>query len=101
MCWACGVAEETLIHVLNHCQSVMPAITERHNSIMREVLGHVPEPWRPGVDVDRTVSHHVEAGGANLRPDIVLTRPDGVSVVVDVTCPFESGADFLGEGRRA
>ena len=95
MCRRCGAAEETLPHILNHCESVMDVITSRHDSIGREITGHMPNQWRSGLSLDRSVRQHVEAGGANLRPDIVLHRPDGVCVVSDVTCPFEFGAESL------
>ncbi|CAK8685086.1 unnamed protein product [Clavelina lepadiformis] len=96
-CRRCGFAEETLPHVLNHCPAVWAEIKERHDSVMEEVLNHVSAQWRSGLSVDRTVREHTEAGGRQLRPDVVLRVPDGPIVVSDVAVPFESGRNPLGE----
>ena len=57
--------------------------------------------WESKADQGKTVKAHClseysKSWTRRLRgPDIVLHRPDGVAVVVDVTCPFESGAASL------
>ncbi|CAK8680574.1 unnamed protein product [Clavelina lepadiformis] len=96
-CRRCGYDDETLPHVLNHCPAVWAEIKARHDSVMEEVLKHVPAWWHSGLSIDRTVREHSQAGGGALRPDVVLRIPGGPIVVSDFAVPFESGQNPLGE----
>jgi len=93
-CCRCGHTEETLPHVLNHCKPVMEQILKRHDRIMGEVLSHIPQQRFTRISVDEVCLAHAQQTGENLRPDVILERAGGISVV-DFACPFDNGADAL------
>ena len=82
-------ADETLPHVLSHCATNMPAITERHN----KVVDRLTNAARSGtITTDQTV----QDSNSPVRPDIVIIDHDQV-LIIDVCCPFENGEEALDE----
>lgn len=73
---------ETIPHVLNHCKSHSASWQNRHNELQNRIVRAIP--GRAG-----TVEVNKAFPGSSLRPDIVLTRPDGEKYIVDVTVAFE------------
>lgn len=86
-CRACGYADETAAHVLNHCfVRHSSAITNRHRAVLREVILAMPEDARRMTRVEKTV----EGSGSLDKPDIVLIDERRRSaVIVDVCCPYD------------
>ena len=72
----------------------MEKILERHDRIMGEVLSHIPQQRFTRISVDEVCLAHAQQTGENLRPDVILERAGGISVV-DFACPFHNGADAL------
>ena len=80
---------ETLPHVVCHCPTNMPKITERHDKIVNRLTNAV----RHGsITTDKTVRN----SNSNVRPDIVIQHEDRV-LIIDVCCPFENGDEALEE----
>ena len=90
-CRRCGYENETLPHVLNHCNAHTVEIQARHNALVSRLLKAMrlsptavvytdaPPPLCPGV-----------------RPDICIVDEVKKEVtVIDVACPFENGATSL------
>ena len=91
-CRRCGYARETLPHVLCHCmQRHSVAYQRRHDALLSRLANAVR---RDGVDV--RVNRQVPGSESALRPDLVVTRDGGASVVLaDVTVAFENGPEAL------
>ena len=69
----------------------MVLIRQRHDKVVERLTNTV----RFG---DITTDRCVAESGSRLRPDIVITEGNQVSVI-DVCCPFENGAEALGEAE--
>ena len=78
---------ESLPHIICHCQPNMQVITKRHNKIQDRLTSTI---HRGTFTVDKPVPG---APGHN-RPDIVVTDGNKVSII-DITCPFENGEEAL------
>ncbi|XP_043214671.1 uncharacterized protein LOC122378028 [Amphibalanus amphitrite] len=91
-CRRCGHASETLPHVLCHCmQRHSVAYQRRHDALLARLANAVR---RDGVDV--RVNRQVPGVQSTLRPDLVVTRDGGATVVLaDVTVAFENGPEAL------
>ena len=72
----------------------MEKILERHDRIVGEVISHVPQQRFTRISVDEVCLAHAQQTGENLRPDVILERAGGISVVY-FACPFDNGADAL------
>ena len=94
-CRGCGSAEENLGHVLNVCPSTMDLQLERHNRIQDLLVNSIPVNHFRSVRLDCVNDDHHELSGDVLRPDVVATRHDGSTVVVDVTVPYVNGPQSL------
>ena len=91
-CRRCGYARETLPHVLCHCmQRHSVTYQRRHDALLSRLANAVR---RDGVDV--RVNRQVPGSESTLRPDLVVTRDGGATVVLaDVTVAFENGPEAL------
>jgi len=89
LCRCCGKHPETIVHVLDHCKKLMKMITERHNSIVRRLAEALPRSTSKFI-VDKRPVRRI-----NQRPDLSVWTDKGDVVLVDVTCPFESGENAL------
>ena len=91
-CRRCGYARETLPHVLCHCmQKHSVAYQKRHDALLSRLTAAVR---RDGVDV--RVNRQVPGSASTLRPDLVVTRDGGATVVLaDVTVAFENGPEAM------
>ena len=90
-CRGCGSSEENLGHVLNVCPASMDLQLERHNRIQDLLLSAIPDGHFRSIREDTVNTDHRELSGQDLRPDVVATRHDGSTVVLDVTCPYVNG----------
>ncbi|KAG3047798.1 hypothetical protein PI125_g26806, partial [Phytophthora idaei] len=91
---ACSSAE-TLAHVLNHCESNMDAIRQRHDDALEQIGSKI----RGALDraksttelrLNQTVPEYT---GAALRPDIVLRNEAAKTMVIaDLAVTFEDHA---------
>lgn len=69
-------------------------LTQRHNALVQRILkASEGRHWK-------VISANQQVPGADstLKPDIVLEK-NGKVLVIDVTCPFENGADSFTEAR--
>ncbi|KAG8171174.1 hypothetical protein JTE90_014842 [Oedothorax gibbosus] len=67
----------------------------RHNEIQDRIVRAIPS--RSGTV---TVNRRVPDTTLPLRPDIVVRRPDGSLLIIDVTVPFEDRVEALVKARR-
>lgn len=96
-CRRCGLAAETLPHVINHCGVHSAAIQLRHDAALHRL-------WKacrmPG---DKRVNQRVEGidgEPGELRPDLVVRHePSKCVVICDVTVPFENRWESFEEAR--
>ncbi|XP_025262540.1 uncharacterized protein LOC112637315 [Camponotus floridanus] len=96
-CRRCGLAAETLPHVLNHCGVHSAAIQLRHDAALHRL-------WKacrmPG---DKRVNRRVEGidgEPGELRPDLVVRHePSKCVVICDVAVPFENRWESFEEAR--
>ena len=68
---------------------------ERHNRIQDLLIASIPMNHFRSVRLDCVNDDHHELSGDVLRPDVVATRHDGSTVVVDVTVPYVNGPQSL------
>ncbi|XP_023238972.1 uncharacterized protein LOC111637658 [Centruroides sculpturatus] len=94
-CRRCGYQRETLAHVLCHCPPNFHLITRRHNAILNRIVS----AFRPR-DAKVYVNQRVPGFNENCRPDMVVVHDASKSAtIVDVTVPFENGADAFQTAR--
>ena len=99
-CRRCEHDNETLSHILNGCKSHMGfGITERHNAVQDLIVDAVKKgAYHKHAQIE--VDKRCNAADRNLRPDIVIINHDKKeAVILDVTCPFRSDADYMAECR--
>ncbi|KAG8171524.1 hypothetical protein JTE90_012037 [Oedothorax gibbosus] len=94
-CRRCGFVVESIPHVINHCTSHSATWNLRHNEIQDRIVRAIPS--RSGTV---TVNRRVPDTTLPLRPDIVVRRPDGSLLIIDVTVPFEDRVEALVKARR-
>jgi len=80
---------ETLENVLDHCKPLFRMITARHNRIVQRLADAL---LRSTVNV---MLDKQPVSDIRRRPELTVCTKKGEAVIVDVTCPFESG-----EGAR-
>jgi hypothetical protein len=96
-CRRCGLADETLIHILQTCPVTQGMRCRRHNNICRKVADklrtkgfHVnTEQGIPSPELQTRIS----------RPDLIAIK-DNTALVLDVTCVFESNSNSLEDAYR-
>ena len=102
-CGSCHSSKQTLLHVLNHCQSKLTAYTWRHNNVLLSLktflsskLPHmelrcdlqVRDNQFSNIAV-QTVPYEIIS--TNLRPDIcIIDRVSKEFTILELTVPFES-----------
>lgn len=97
ICRRCGLADETLLHILQTCPITQGMRCHRHNNVCRKVADKLrskgfqvfSEQGIPSPGLQTNIS----------RPDLIATRGDH-ALVLDVTCVFESGKHSLIEAYR-
>ena len=80
-------------HILDHCRPDLVHIRERHNKLVKRITDAIRFST---ITTDRTIVD----SGLPLRPDIVVEEDDRI-LIIDVTCPFDNGADALDEAAQA
>jgi hypothetical protein len=96
-CRRCGLADETLIHILQTCPITQGMRCQRHNNVCRKVAEKLrgkgfqvfSEQGIPSPGLQTNIS----------RPDLIATR-DGQCLVLDVTCVYESEITSLQDAYR-
>jgi hypothetical protein len=96
-CRRCGLADETLVHILQTCPLTQGMRCRRHNNVCRKVSEKLRskgfqvfnEQGLPSPGLQTNIS----------RPDIIATRSDE-AYVLDVTCVFESSSTSLQDAYR-
>ena len=97
MCRRCGKWEETLPHVLNHCEPSMRLVTARHDRILHRLFQAMPVDLQALSKVDCTPLH----SSSQLRPDLIVTDEARKTVtMVDVTVPFDNGPRAMEDARQ-
>ena len=97
MCRRCGKWEETLPHVLNHCEPSMLLVTARHDRILHRLSQAMPVELQALLKVDCTPLH----SSSQLRSDLIVTDEARKTVtMVDVTVPFDNGPRAMEEARQ-
>lgn len=87
-CRRCGVATETLPHVVCHCGVHAAAIQLRHDAVLHRLWKACRLPGEVRVN-QRVEGIQGELG--ELRPDLVIRHELSKSVVIcDITVPFEN-----------
>ncbi|CAN7945805.1 unnamed protein product, partial [Ixodes hexagonus] len=92
LCRRCHQALETPYHILQECPSVKLPRMERHNFLCKQVCRLVAK-YKPEatVTMERV---YTEPGGARLKPDIVVTEGDVVTVA-DVAVAWDDRPESL------
>lgn len=96
-CRRCGLADETLVHILQTCPLTQGMRCRRHNNVCRKVSEKLrskgfqvfSEQGLPSPGLQTNIS----------RPDIIAIRSDK-ALVLDVTCVFESNLNSLQDAYR-
>ena len=91
-CRRCGLADETLVHVLQTCPKTQGMRCRRHNNVCRQVSEKLrskgfqvfSEQGLPSPGLQTDIS----------RPDLIAIR-DEKALVLDVTCVYESNSSTL------
>ena len=102
-CGSCQSNKQTLLHVLNHCQSKLAAYTWRHNNVLLSLKNFISSKL-PNLELHcdlhvrnnqfqdtpvQTVPYDIIA--TNLRPDICIIDRDSKNfIIVELTVPYES-----------
>lgn len=89
LCRVCHSASETLEHVLNHCMPLFRMVTARHNNIVQRLVDALPR------STQRVLLDKQPVAEIRRRPDLTVWTDKHEAVLVDVTCPFESGEGAL------
>lgn len=97
LCRRCGEKPETAFHILQECESVHLARTERHNFVATQVARLVREK-NPEVNV-REEPRLTTSDGTRLKPDLVVETPDRV-MVVDVAVVWDANEGVLRQKTR-
>lgn len=90
-CRLCKKHRETLPHVINHCNPLLHRGTHRHNLIVNRIKEASKRHWN-------LLSENQMVTGTRLKPDLILEK-NGHLLILDVTCPFEDGADAFKDAR--
>jgi len=90
-CRRCGLQEETLPHVLNHCPQLFVAMRKRHDAILDRLIAGLPPAFRESCRRDRYHPLDREKLG---RPDLIVEDSHRV-VIVDVAVPFDNDEEAL------
>jgi hypothetical protein len=86
-CRRCGAENETLPHVLDHCNSHANAIQRRHDAILRRLTAAVEPPQNGEIRLNQRVPGLSDA----VRPDLVVVdETTKRATIIDVTVPFEN-----------
>ncbi|CAF4523073.1 unnamed protein product [Rotaria sp. Silwood2] len=96
-CRRCGLADETLIHILQTCPITQGMRCRRHNNVCRKVSDKLrskgfqvfQEQGIPSPQLQTNIS----------RPDLIATRGEQ-ALVLDVTCVFESNNNSFQDAYR-
>lgn len=96
-CRRCGLADETLIHILQTCPITQGMRCQRHNNVCRKVAEKLrskgfqvfSEQGIPSPGLETNIS----------RPDLIAKRDDE-ALVLDVTCVYETGDHSLHDAYR-
>jgi hypothetical protein len=84
LCRNCKRTKETIMHVLNECNSVHDSICKRHNNLCNKLSKDLT---KKGYEVWKEQTFTVDR--EHYKPDIVALR-NNQAWILDVTCPFES-----------
>uniref|UniRef100_A0A914Z9B1 Reverse transcriptase domain-containing protein n=1 Tax=Panagrolaimus superbus TaxID=310955 RepID=A0A914Z9B1_9BILA len=96
-CRRCGGPNETLPHVLNHCQPHMPTIRKRHDAIQNRLIKATKLQPNQKLLNDICVPGVV----SNLRPDItILDNVNKTATIIDIACPFENRQTAIDAARN-
>lgn len=96
-CRRCGLADETLMHILQTCPITQGARCRRHNNIVKRVVGKLMEK---GYNVHTEQGIPTPGQQTNIsRPDIIATK-EKCALVLDVTCVYESTKNSLKDAYR-
>jgi len=90
-CRRCQSDVETTDHVCSGCPAHGVAMTQRHDAI----LDALTSTFRPGF----TSVANSQFPGSTLRPDLVITNPDGERVIVDAIVPAQNSGG-MAAGHR-
>lgn len=97
LCRRCHEKPETTFHILQECESVHLARTERHNFVATQVARLVREK-NPDVVV-REEPRLTTREGTRLKPDLVI-ESDGEVLVVDVAVVWDANEGVLKDKAR-
>lgn len=97
LCRRCGLADETLIHILQTCPLTQGMRCRRHNNVCHKVSEKLrskgfqvySEQGLPSPGLQTNIS----------RPDIIAVQGDK-ALVLDVTCVFESNSNSFQDAYR-
>jgi len=89
LCRVCRSSPETLEHVLDHCKPLFRMVTDRHNRIVKRLADALPR------STAKVLLDKQPVADIRRRPDLTVWTEKGEAVLVDVTCPFESGEGAL------
>ncbi|EDW88534.1 uncharacterized protein Dyak_GE18776 [Drosophila yakuba] len=96
-CRVCGYQLESVPHVLCHCMHHSNAMQQRHNAVMDRLAKAGSRLGTPRVNCR---VEGVAEDMAALRPDLVWRDERSRKIViVDVTVPFENGAEAFDNAR--
>ena len=111
-CGSCHSSNQTLLHVLNHCQSKLAAYTWRHNNVLLSLRNFLSSKL-PDMELrcDLHVSNNqfsefpvhtvpYDIISTNLRPDIcMIDRSSKTFTIVELTVPYESNISAAQERK--
>ena len=96
-CRRCGLAAESLAHLLQHCQPLSSPRIRRHHGVVYALADSIRATGKWAVDVDQVV----RGASTNQRPDLLCRHLDsGRVVLVDIKIPFDSQLAMDGAARR-
>uniref|UniRef100_A0A914Q0J1 Reverse transcriptase n=1 Tax=Panagrolaimus davidi TaxID=227884 RepID=A0A914Q0J1_9BILA len=86
-CRKCRYPCETLFHVLNRCEPNFSKITERHDAIIKRLMGGFKKKRTQEILLDQIIPDTA----STLRPDItIIDKENKEVIIIDVTVPFEN-----------
>lgn len=91
-CRRCGLADETLQHILSFCPKTQGMRCRRHNNVCKKVAEKLRSEGFQVYSEQGIPSPGLQT--AISRPDIIATKGQ-LAYVLDVTCVYETKADCL------
>lgn len=88
----CGEKPETVFHILQECESIHLARTERHNYVAKQLARMIADK-NPGTNVSEE-PRFPSSDGLRLKPDLVIESGDE-AIVIDLAVAWDANDGVL------